>query len=64
MMLFECLEASAESQDEMQSAFFGHIVVREGASVFELLSGKDETLLIGRAPDTRERLSSLAWTIS
>jgi len=37
---------SPQTQDEMQGRLLLDIVVTESASVFELLSGKDETLLI------------------
>ena len=44
-----CFSApSAESQDEMQGRFFRDVVVWQGSPVLKLLSGKDETLLIGR----------------
>jgi hypothetical protein len=43
---FGTSEASSKSQDQMESGFFLNIVVREGSSVFQLLSGEDESLLI------------------
>ena len=36
------------SQDQVESGFLLDIVVRESSSVFELLSSKDKSLLIGR----------------
>ena len=39
--------SSTEAQDQVQGGFLLDVVVAEGASVLELLSGKDETLLIG-----------------
>merc|ERR1719150_1333341 len=40
------LHASAKSQDKMESRFLLDVVVREGSSVLQLFSSKDETLLI------------------
>ena len=39
---------ASESEDEVESGLLLDVVVRESASVLELLAGKDETLLIGR----------------
>jgi len=38
---------SSESEDQMEGGFLLNIVVREGPSVFQLLSSEDESLLIG-----------------
>ena len=38
--------SSAQAQDEVKGGLFLDVVVGEGASVFELLSGEDKTLLI------------------
>jgi len=46
--LDEDLHTTAKSEDEMESGLLLDVVVRESSSVFELLSGEDETLLIGR----------------
>jgi hypothetical protein len=46
--LDEDLHSSSKSQDQMESRLFLNVVVREGSSVFELLSSEDESLLIGR----------------
>jgi hypothetical protein len=35
-----------ETQNKVESRFLLNVVVSEGAAVFELLSGEDETLLI------------------
>ena len=40
------LHASTETQHQVQGRLLLDVVVREGAAVLELLSGKDETLLI------------------
>jgi len=40
------LEATSESEDQMEGGFFLDVVVGEGSAVFELLSGEDESLLI------------------
>ena len=41
----EDLHTSSKSQDEMEGGFFLDIVVAQGASIFQLLSSKDQTLL-------------------
>jgi len=46
--LDEDLHTSSQSQDEMKSGFLLDVVVAEGSSIFELLAGEDESLLIGR----------------
>merc|ERR1719478_691604 len=45
--LDEDLHASSESQDQMQGGLLLDVVVSEGSSVLELLSGEDESLLVG-----------------
>ena len=40
--------SSSKSEDEMEGGLLLDVVVGKGASVFELLAGEDETLLIGR----------------
>ena len=37
---------TTETEDQMQCGFLLDVVIAQGAAVFELLSGKDETLLI------------------
>jgi len=48
----ECLDkdlhTTAEAEDEMEGRLLLDVVVSESATVLELLSGKDEALLIGR----------------
>jgi len=39
---------SSKSEDQVEGGFLLDIVVREGPSVFQLLSSEDESLLIGR----------------
>lgn len=39
-------DTTAETQDQVQSGFFLDVVVGQGAVVFQLFAGKDETLLI------------------
>ena len=46
--LDEDLHTTSKSEDEMESWFFLDVVVGEGSSIFELLSGEDESLLIWR----------------
>merc|ERR1712226_1010000 len=46
--LNEDLHTTSQSEDEMESGLLLDVVIRKGSSVFELLSGEDESLLIGR----------------
>ena len=46
--LDEDLHTSTEAQDEVEGALLLDVVIREGAAVFELLTRKDQTLLIWR----------------
>ena len=39
---------TAESEYQMEGGLLLNIVVRESSTVFELLSGEDEALLVGR----------------
>jgi len=45
--LDEDLHSTAESEHEMESGLLLNIVVRKGSAILELLSGEDESLLIG-----------------
>jgi hypothetical protein len=40
--------ATTKAEDQVKSGLLLNVVVREGAAVFKLLSGEDETLLIWR----------------
>ena len=40
--------AATKSEDQVEGGLLLDVVVRQGASVFELLAGEDEALLIGR----------------
>merc|ERR1712202_67252 len=40
--------SAAKTKDEMEGGLLLDVVVREGAAILELLSGEDQTLLIGR----------------
>merc|ERR1712115_206975 len=42
------LHTSSQSQNQMQSTFLLNVVIREGSSVFQLLSSEDQSLLIWR----------------
>merc|ERR1712126_391309 len=44
--LDEDLHTSSQSEDKMESTFLLDVVVREGSSIFKLLSGKDQSLLV------------------
>ena len=37
-----------EAEDKMQSGLFLNVVVRESATIFKLLAGEDQSLLVGR----------------
>ena len=41
-----CLESSTQTEDQMKSGLLLDVVIREGTTVFQLLSGEDQTLLI------------------
>jgi len=45
--LDEDLHTTSESEDEMESGFLLDVVVGEGSSILELLTGEDKSLLIG-----------------
>jgi len=42
------LHATSQSEDEVKRRLFLDVVVGEGSSIFKLLAGKDQPLLIGR----------------
>jgi len=42
------VHTSSQSQNQMQGRFLLDVVITQSSSIFQLLSGKDETLLIGR----------------
>ena len=46
--LDEDLHSSSQSKNEMKSRLLLNVVVGEGSTVLELLSGEDESLLVGR----------------
>ena len=46
--LHKDLHATAETEDEMESGLLLDVIVGEGSAIFELLTSKDEPLLIGR----------------
>jgi len=45
--LDENLHTATETEDEMERGFLLDVVIRKGSAVFELLSSKNETLLVG-----------------
>lgn len=47
-LLLALLGATTKSKDEMEGGFLLDIVVGQGATVFKLLAGEDQSLLIGR----------------
>merc|ERR1712227_353015 len=44
--LDEDLHTSSQSENQMKSAFLLDVIVGEGSSIFKLLSGKDQSLLV------------------
>merc|ERR1711871_1096866 len=44
--LHEDLHSSSETQYQVQCRFFLNVVVGQGAAIFRLLAGKDESLLV------------------
>jgi hypothetical protein len=44
--LDEDLHSTTETEDEVEGGLLLDVVVREGASVFQLLSGEDQSLLV------------------
>ena len=48
--LDEDLHATTETEDQMESGLLLDVVIRESASIFELLSGENQALLIGGNP--------------
>jgi len=47
-LLFALLTSSSETKDQVKGGFLLDVVIAQGASIFQLLSGKDKTLLIRR----------------
>ena len=45
---YNALETTAETQDKVEGAFLLNIVVRKSATVLELFTSKDQTLLVRR----------------
>jgi len=46
--LHKDLHTTTQTQNQVEGRFFLDVVVRESATIFKLLAGKDEPLLIGR----------------
>ena len=47
-LLLALLGATTEAEDQVEGGFLLDVVVRKGASIFELLAGEDQALLVGR----------------
>ena len=45
---YHTLSSSSKTQHQVQGGLFLDVVVGQSAAIFQLLSGKDETLLVGR----------------
>ena len=43
----EDLHTTTQAQDQMQRGFFLNVVVGQGTAIFQLFTGKDQTLLVG-----------------
>ena len=52
-LLLLLLTTTTETEDKMEGGLLLDVVVGEGAAVFELLTGKDQTLLIRRDSYTK-----------
>ena len=47
-LLFTLLSSSTQSENQMECGFFLNVVVRQCPAILKLLSGKNQSLLIGR----------------
>ena len=47
-LLFALLTSSSETKDQVEGGFLLDVVIAQSASIFQLLSGKNKTLLIRR----------------
>ena len=47
VLRFDPLETSAQTKDEVEGRLLLNVVIRQSATVFKLLAGEDETLLVG-----------------
>lgn len=51
-LLLALLSTTTKTKDEMKGGLLLNVIIAESAAVFELLSGKDQTLLVwGNAGD-------------
>ena len=48
VLLLALLGATTEPQHQMEGGLLLDVVVGQGATIFQLLAGKDQTLLVGR----------------
>ena len=48
VLLLTLLATSAQTQHQVEGRLLLDVVVREGAAIFQLLAGEDQTLLVGR----------------
>ena len=48
--LDENLHATTKAQDQVKSGLLLDVVVAQGTSIFQLLPGEDQALLVGRDP--------------
>ena len=46
--LHEDLHATAETENEVKGRFLLDVIIRKGSTVFQLLAGKDQSLLVRR----------------
>jgi len=47
-LLLALLATSSQAEDEMESRLLLDVVIRQSATIFQLLASEDQTLLIGR----------------
>merc|ERR1719270_2575736 len=42
----EDLHSSSKSENQVESRFFLNVIIRQGSTIFKLLAGKDQSLLV------------------
>jgi len=47
-LLLALLATSSQAEDEMKGRLLLYVVIRQSATIFELLTSEDQTLLVGR----------------
>ena len=49
-LLLPLLSTTAQTQDKMKGRFLLNVIVTEGATIFKLLAGENQALLVGWNP--------------